>query len=237
MENDYVVEQLAPHRTHQALADPILPWAMVAGPRWGECHGGGRANHRGREDGIPIEEQIPGAERGLVEGESLTELLDDPGGGWELGNAPVQDLAAGMADGEPDVEQAEGGGGHHEEVHGDDEFPVVSQKGEPALPELGPSGFKPAQVARDRAFGDLEPELQELAMDSGSSPAVLCGHPVHQVADLATESRSTRWTPRSREPLPVQGQTGPVPGDDGLGFHDDDGIGPLGPEAAQQDPE
>jgi hypothetical protein len=33
--------------------------------------------HLGREDGISIEEQIPGAEGCLVEGEGLTELLDD----------------------------------------------------------------------------------------------------------------------------------------------------------------
>jgi hypothetical protein len=56
-----------------------------------------------------------------------------------------------------------------------------------ALPELWSSGFKPPQVARDRAFGDLKTELRELAVDPGSSPAVLCGHPLHQVADLAVE--------------------------------------------------
>ena len=45
--------------------------------------GGGRADHLGREDGFPIEEQIPGAERCLVKERASRSLLDDPGGGWE----------------------------------------------------------------------------------------------------------------------------------------------------------
>ena len=136
VKNDDVIEQLPPYRAHQALGDPVLPGTLVAGPLGCERHGGGGAEHFGREDGIAVEEKVPGAERYVVEGECLTELLDDPGGSEELGDAPVQDLAPNMPDGEPDIEQAEGSGGNHEEIHRDDELSMVPQKGEPTLPLL-----------------------------------------------------------------------------------------------------
>jgi hypothetical protein len=47
VENDEVVEQLPPYRTHQALGHPVLPGALVAGPLGGEDHGGRGADHLG----------------------------------------------------------------------------------------------------------------------------------------------------------------------------------------------
>ena len=236
MKNDDVIEQLPPHRTHEALRHPVLPWTLVAGPLGSERHGSCHADHLGGEDGISVEEQVPRTERDLVEGEGLPELLDHPGGRGKLGDAPMQDLSSGVADRKPDVEKAEGGGWDHEEIHSEDHLPVVPQERPPALPVFRPPAVLP-QVARNGTLGDLESELQQFPVDSSSPPTVFGGHPVHRLADLPVDGRPTRRTPRSGEPLPVQGEAGPVPGNDRLRLHDDDGVGPLRPEAAQKDPE
>jgi hypothetical protein len=79
--------------------------------------------------------------------------------------------------------------GDHEEVHGDDQLAVITQEGGPALSALR-SVLKFSQVARDGTFGDLKAEFEELAVDPGSPPAVLCGHPPYEVVDLPIEGWS-----------------------------------------------
>ena len=102
VENDNVVQELSPCRTHQAFGDPILPRTAIAGPLGTQCHGGHGADHLGGEDGIAIEEQVLQAPWREVKGEGLPELLDNPWSRWEFGDAPVKNLAPRVPDGEPD---------------------------------------------------------------------------------------------------------------------------------------
>ena len=81
----------------------------------------------------------------------------------------VHQHAPGMVDDEEDVEHAERGGGDREEVDRGDALAVVGEKGAPSLPFVGMSRA-PGHGARDGALGDLEPELQDLAVDARRTP-------------------------------------------------------------------
>ncbi len=76
VQDDRVVEQLAPNRPHEALGHPVLPGALVARTRGLERHRSDRCDHLRREDRVPVEHQIPRTATGLVKGERLPQLLD-----------------------------------------------------------------------------------------------------------------------------------------------------------------
>ena len=94
-----------------------------------------------------------------------------------------------------------------------------------------------AQVAGDRALGNLEAQLEKLAVDPRSTPEILGCHPANEVAYFASEWLATGAFPFSGQPPPVQPETGPVPGNHGLGLHDDEDVCPARPDAPKGDPE
>jgi len=58
-------------------------------------------------------------------GKRLPQLLDDPSAGRTLREVAMQDTPAIMADDKEAVEDAEGDGGHGEELHGRNRFPSL----------------------------------------------------------------------------------------------------------------
>jgi len=55
---------------------------------------------------------------------------------------------------------------NREEVEGDDRFSVILQKRQPLFPRIAATSDAP-QIAGDRAFGNDEAKLLQLAMDLG----------------------------------------------------------------------
>ena len=82
----------------------------------------------------------------------------------------VQDSATLMLDHEEAIEEAEGQRGHGQEVEGDDPLAMIGQEGEPAFGWIDAARPHASEVSGDRAFGDLEAELQKLSMDLGCAP-------------------------------------------------------------------
>ena len=86
------------------------------------------------------------------------------------------------------------------------------QKG---LPGLRPPSPTPRHVLGDRRLRDLDPELEQFAMDARRAPQpVGQAHLPDQAADLPGNLRPT--APRARLPAPVQSEARPMPSDDGL---------------------
>src|SRR5664280_1872834 len=127
IQRDYVVEQVAAGPT---LGDPILPGTPNRGTD--RCHVQ-RADRRWHFQAIlrvMVEQEKSG--RGIV-GKSFSQLLHVPGASGMASDVEVQDAAAIMTDDEEAVQHPKGESGDGEEIHGRDSFPMIAQKGQPAL--------------------------------------------------------------------------------------------------------
>src|SRR6266536_1345655 len=94
IEDDRVVEQLAPDASHEALGDAVLPRAPVAGARRFDAHGAYRPDHLLGEDRVAVEDQVP---RSTFERERLPKLLADPVRGRVLRDVPVRAVPPAVA--------------------------------------------------------------------------------------------------------------------------------------------
>jgi len=89
----------------------------------------------------------------------------------------------------------------------------------------------------NRSFGDLDSQLEQLAMNSGRTPERIgrC-HLKNKVTDL----RADRRPPGSLLPglkSPEQLETLSMPPNDSFGFDDDQSLSPVAPESIKQNPE
>ena len=133
------------------------------------------------------------------------------------------------------VTQLEGHRRHGEEVERNDHLPVIGEKGQPPLTRIATAPHS-SQISSHTPFGDHEAELLKLSVDSGGSPIrALFRQASDQNTNLIGDLRSAAAGPGT--PPPVETKTGAVPADDGLGLHDDEDVGPAGPEAAEGRPE
>ena len=74
-------------------------------------------------------------------------------------------------------------------------------------------------------------------MDSGSAPqGIGRGHFRDEGADLGVDRRAASGGPAG-ELGPVVAETSPLPSQDGVGSHDDQGLPPPGPDPGQPDPD
>jgi hypothetical protein len=101
------------------------------------------------------------------------------------------------------------------------------------LPRLQWSIAPRQHVDRNRGLGDLDAELEQLAMDLGSAPQrVLKAHSSDEIAHLFADLRSAPG--RTGLPSPVSGKTHSMPTHDGL--RPDDGYGIKDARAATVEP-
>ena len=100
----------------------------------------------------------------------------------------VEEFAAVMAEDDEDEEQAEGEGGDHEEVDGDD---VSGMRGEKGAPRGRRPRRRPVHVLGDREFGDVVAEQGQFRPDAPAAPRrILPCHPADQVANLGVKLRA-----------------------------------------------
>ena len=93
------------------------------------------------------------------------------------------------------------------------------------------------RVLGDRGLGNLNSELEQLAVDPRRPPLrVLLAHARDQLADVRRDRRPP-GVAGARFPSPVPAKTFPVPPDDGLRRHDDEGIQAIRPQTIKPDPE
>ncbi len=97
--------------------------------------------------------------------------------------------------------------------------------------------MQPRKVSRDGSLGNLEPQLQQLAVDAWSSPGrVLARHGVESSPNLPPGDRSANRF-ASGAKAPVKTKAFPVPSNDCVRLHDQKRIRPPRPHSAQQNPE
>src|SRR5258705_3951217 len=143
-----------------------------------------------------------------------------------FGAVKVQNASSSVFNHKEAVECSKVQRGNRKEVEGGEELAMVVQKRRPSLRFAfiisAPEALK---VARNRRFGNIEPQLDQFAVDARSAPAWILGfHTPDQLADLLIDPRSLRL---SRTPPPKQTEAGAMPGHDRLRFDDYESISPT----------
>ena len=229
--NENMIQTFAPDRTDEPLREGVLPWTERRGQHFTDSHALNALPKWVTVDAIAIAEEI--GRRGVVR-EGVDELLGGPDGGGMLGDVEMEDASAVVGEHDEDEEDAEPSGGHGEKIDRDQVPDVISQERSPSL------RWRRAPLrdqARDGALGHIEAKLEELAMDSWSAPErVRDGHAGDQGLDLGVDSRSTPGRPGG-ELGPVGAEAAPLPPQDGVRGHDQEGLPPSGPDSGQPDPE
>ena len=116
--------------------------------------------------------------------------------------------------------------GNGKEVKGGYHFAMVVQEREPALDfAVVPSALELFEIAGDCRFGDLEAELEQLAVDTWcSSAGIFTLHPPNEQANFCADLGPTRWPGL---PTPEQTEASTVPGHYCFGFNQNESIGPT----------
>src|SRR5664280_289562 len=121
---------------------------------------------------------------------------------------------------------------------GSDSFPMIAQKGQPALGGLKVLGrsFHPAG---NGSFRHVEAEHQEFAMDARRTPTgIVSDHLKDQFTDLLGDPAATaHWIRHFAEHGPVQFESGSMPARNGVRQDDKECLFPVSPEPASYDPE
>src|SRR5664279_2059780 len=214
IQRDHVVEQVTAAASDPTLGGPILPGTPNRGTD--RCHLQ-RADRRWHfQSVLRIAVEYEKSGRGIV-GKSFSQLLHDPGASRMASDVEVQDAAAIMTDDEEAVQNPKGESGDGEEIHGSDSFPMIAQKGQPALGGLRAFGrsFHPAG---NGSFRHVEAEHQEFAMDARRTPTwIVSDHLKDQFTDLLGDPAATaHWFSYFAEHGPVQFESGSMPAHDGV---------------------
>ena len=163
-EDEHMIQTLAPDRTDEALREGILPRAV----RRREDFLDPQALHAVPKllavDLVAVAEEV--GRRGVIR-EGVDDLLGGPVGGGMLGHVEVDDAPTMVGEHDENEEDAEPSGGDGEEVDGDE---VPDMIGQERPPGLRGRGAPLREQAGDGALGDVDAELEELAMDSWGAP-------------------------------------------------------------------
>jgi len=157
-----------------------------------------------------------------------------PGGRRMVRDVEMDDATPVMGEDEEAEQDLVAGGRHGEEVDRDQLAEMVRQECPPRL------GRRPAwrlgETPGDSAFGNRDPEFEELSVNPRGTPERIRGRDAaNQRPNRKVEARAARSSRGPAAPEPPEALT--MPTNDRLGPHEDQGLSPLGPQAAKDDPE
>ena len=114
---------------------------------------------------------------------------------------------------------------------------MVAQKCRPSFCRLRISGGLPLPVQHG-SLRDIKAKHLQFAMDARCAPGrVLGDHAEDEFAQFSAHISSTRGDTMSRDPFPVQHESGAMPSNDCVWLHKNQRALPFGPEATQCCPE
>src|SRR5258708_1788467 len=203
-----VSEEITPATPYPTLRVSILPKSLERSPDRAHAEGSNRCGDFQSVLGITIKDDEP---RSGSKWKCFSQLLDNPKACRMLCDIEMQDAPTIVTDDEKAIERAEGDRWTSEEVHRGNRFPVITEKGKPALGWLRLSSC-PFHPTRDRSLRDIKTEHEKLAVDAWRSPRrVLNDHPENQFPNLFRRLSSPDGPPDLGDQLPVQPESAPVP--------------------------
>jgi hypothetical protein len=229
-----VIQEITPATPYPTLCDSILPRTLGRSADRTHAQGSNRCRDFQSVLGITIKDDEP---RSGSKWKRFSQLLDDPRACRMLCDIEVQDAPTIVTHDEKTIEHAEGDRRNSEEVHRSDRFPVIAEKGKPALGRLRISRC-PFHPTRDRSLRDIKTEHEKLAMNAWRSPRwVLNNHPENQFPNFLRCLSSPDGPPDSGDQLPVQTESSLVPTHHGFRRDRNEALLPSGPESADGNPE
>src|SRR5260370_2756451 len=231
---DDVIQEITPATPYPTLCNPILPRTFERSADRIHHQGSNRCGDFQSILGITIKDEEPWSG---FKWKCFSQLLDDPQACRMLGDIEVQDAPTIVTDDEKAIEHAESDRRNSEEVHRDNRFLVITEKGKPALGWLRISRC-PFHPTRDRSLRDIKTEHEKLPMDAWRSPRwVLNDHPDNQFPTFLRCLSSPDGPPDLVDQVPLQTESAPVPTHHRFARDRNKGLLPSGPKSADGDPE
>src|ERR1700720_4021277 len=229
-----VIQEITSATPYPTLCHSILPRTFERSAERIRPQGSNRCRDFQSILGITIKDDEP---RGGSKWKCFSQLLHDPRACRMLCDIEVQDTPTVVTDDEKAIERAEGDRRNSEEVHRGNRFPVITEKGKPALSRLRISRG-PFHPTRDRSLRDIKIEHEKLTMNAWRSPRwVLNNHPENQFPNFLRCLSSPDGPPDLGDQLPVQTESGLVPTHHRFGRDRNEGLLPSGPKSTDGDPE
>src|ERR1022692_4720386 len=233
IERNNVIEQVPAAATDEALGDSVLPWTAETGLFGLNAEAPDAADHLSAEIRGPVEDQVS---RGRVVRKCLPQLLRYPRARWMSGHIAVQDASSVMGDYKKAVECAEGERRYGKEVHCGNGLAMIGPERCPLLNGFW-SSWCLSHPAENRPLRDIETKHLQFAMNPWRSPGwILRYHAEDEFTQFLAHASSTNCNAMPRNPLPVHLKSGAVPANDRLGLHENQGLLPAWPKAAQENP-
>src|ERR1700730_6636184 len=204
-----MIQALSPDRADEPFDVPILPGRPRCGWSIPNSHGSEASRYGMAIRGISVPNEILGC---LIPGEGFGDLSGDPFGGRIGGDVDPHQVASLKLDDHQGIEQLEANGRHDKHINGGDVRRMIAEKGLPALRWRPTSAY---HVLGDSRLGDIEVQLEQLAVDTRRSPQWV--RPAH----FANKGAQLSWDPRSadaiaRSPAPIGPKANTVPANDRL---------------------
>ena len=225
IKDDEVVQTLSADRSDEPFGVWIL--AGVAG-RCEDFFDLGRSDTRPNVvaiNAVPIPQQIA---RSFVFGGGLDNLLGSPGRRGVVRHVEVQHLPTTMFQYDEHEQNFEGDRGHGEEVNRNHLTEVIAQE---RLPDLAGRPRQSPEDSGDSAFGNLDAEHFQLAMNPGCAPQRVGGnHPFDKTSNLDGRLGSAAIAlVHFRPPSPEPAKPFTLPADDRVGLDVNQGCAPASP--------
>src|SRR6267143_512077 len=231
---DDVIQKIMAATSNPTFCNSILPRTFERSTDRIHPQGSNRRGDFQSILGITIKDDEP---RSGSKWKCFSQLLYDPRACRMLCDIAMQDAPTIVTDNEKAIQHVEGDRRNSEEVHRGNRFPVITEKGKPALGRLRISRC-PFHPTRDRSLRDIKTEHEKLVMDAWRSPRwVLNDHPENQFLNLLRRLSSPDRPPDLGNQLPVQTEYAPVPTHHRFGRDRNEGLLPSGPESADGNPE
>ena len=159
-----MVQALSPDRADESFDVSILPGRSRRGWSVPNAHGSETSRYGMAVRGVSVPDEVSGC---LIPGEGLGDLAGDPFGGRIGGDVDPHEVASLKLDDHQAIEQLEANGRHDKRINGGDVRRMIAKEG---LPALGRWPQPPLHVFGNCRLGDIEAQLEQLAMDARRSP-------------------------------------------------------------------
>src|SRR5438105_1206881 len=172
-----------------------------------------------------------------IVGKDLAQLLRYPRTCWMPGHVAMKYPPPVVCNDEETIENPKRQSWDGEEVHRRNHFSMVIQERGPSLRRLRVSRRLP-HPALYGSLRDVGAEHLQLSMNAWRAPGRVLGHHAKdKLTQLLAYTSSTSSVAMTREPLPIQFESGSMPADDCLRLHEYQRLPPPRPEASQHHPE